>query len=125
MRYTIRQAAKQVGLTYGTLRQYTWRGVVETVTDSGGHIWITQEELQRLMTRDLPPTARKIDKKVDMGRPIGKQKPEEKVKPSPYAKFATLNTRKRKFNQMQERQYDEKQGGSGDGLTLNHPSVLD
>jgi molybdopterin-binding protein len=46
---TVRQAAKQLGISYSTLKQWIYKGSVRTVRTEGGHHRIRDIELDRLL----------------------------------------------------------------------------
>ena len=45
----VREAARQLGVSYPTLKQWIYRGKVHTVTTVGGHHRIAQSEIDRLL----------------------------------------------------------------------------
>jgi molybdopterin-binding protein len=53
---TVRQAAKSLGVTYSTLKQWIYKGSVRTVRTEGGHHRIDADEVERLLAvRGQPP----------------------------------------------------------------------
>ena len=48
---TVRDAAKQLGVGYSTLKQWIYRGRVRTTQTPGGHHRIAESELERLLVR--------------------------------------------------------------------------
>lgn len=58
---TVREAARQLGVGYSTLKQWIYRGRVRTTRTPGGHHRVAEAELDRLITHrtDAPARRRK------------------------------------------------------------------
>ena len=57
---TVRDAAKQLGVGYSTLKQWIYQGRVRTTQTPGGHHRIAESELERLLARRTQaPVARR------------------------------------------------------------------
>jgi molybdopterin-binding protein len=57
---TVRDAAKALGVTYSTLKQWIYKGSVRTVKTDGGHHRISTDEVERLLARQgKPPGTRR------------------------------------------------------------------
>jgi molybdopterin-binding protein len=55
---TVRQAARELGVTYSTLKRWILQGAVRTVRTEGGHHRIPSDEVERLLiAHDRPATA--------------------------------------------------------------------
>lgn len=55
---TVRNAAHELGVTYSTLKQWIYKGVVRAVRTDGGHYRIAQDEIDRLLAvQNRPPEA--------------------------------------------------------------------
>lgn len=54
---TARDAARALGVTYSTLKQWIYKGAVRTVRTEGGHHRIAAEEVDRLLRQHQPPPA--------------------------------------------------------------------
>jgi molybdopterin-binding protein len=55
---TPRQAAERLGVTYATLKQWIYKGLVRTRSTAGGHHRVPEAEIARLLAssgRKLPP----------------------------------------------------------------------
>jgi molybdopterin-binding protein len=52
---TVRNAAHELGVTYSTLKQWIYKGVVRAVRTDGGHYRIAQDEIDRLLAVQNPP----------------------------------------------------------------------
>lgn len=46
---TVRNAAHELGVTYSTLKQWIYKGVVRAVRTDGGHYRIAEDEIERLL----------------------------------------------------------------------------
>ena len=55
---TVRQAAEQLGVSYSTLKQWIYKGVIRTTLTGGGHHRIPNLEVQRLLAQTTPPPER-------------------------------------------------------------------
>jgi molybdopterin-binding protein len=51
---TVRAAADRLGVAYSTLKRWVHAGRVRTTRTEGGHHRVSQAEIDRLMTRQLP-----------------------------------------------------------------------
>jgi len=47
----VRDAARRLGVSYATLKQWIYKGTLRTVQTAGGHHRISEAELQRFMAR--------------------------------------------------------------------------
>lgn len=56
---TARAAAARLGVSYPTLKQWIYRGVVRTSRTAGGHHRIPESEVDRLLTRQERPSRRR------------------------------------------------------------------
>ncbi len=56
---TVREAAKRLGVSYSTLKQWIYKGHVRTVRTEGGHHRIRETEVDRLLARTGNPLARR------------------------------------------------------------------
>ena len=56
---TVRQAAEQLGVGYSTLKRWMRAGRVRTTQTEGGHHRIAQAEIDRLLARQAPETAKR------------------------------------------------------------------
>ena len=57
---TPREAARRLGVSYPTIKQWIYKGVVRTQPTAGGHHRIPDSEVDRLLAasgRPLPPAA--------------------------------------------------------------------
>lgn len=57
---TVRDAARRVGVSYSTLKQWIYKGAVRTMRTGGGHHRVPSAEVDRLLTASGapgPPTA--------------------------------------------------------------------
>jgi molybdopterin-binding protein len=48
---TVRDAARQLGVGYSTLKQWIYKGTIRTIRTEGGHHRIAQAEVDRMLTR--------------------------------------------------------------------------
>lgn len=55
---TVRSAAQQLGVGYSTLKQWIYDGKIRTTTTAGGHHRIADSEVDRLIARQRPGSAR-------------------------------------------------------------------
>jgi molybdopterin-binding protein len=56
---TARQAARRLGVSYSTFKQWIYKGSIRTVRTSGGHHRVSEAEVDRLLARQgAPPPAR-------------------------------------------------------------------
>ena len=51
----VRDAAKRLGVSYTTLKQWIYKGTLRTVQTAGGHHRISEAELQRFLARQGTP----------------------------------------------------------------------
>jgi molybdopterin-binding protein len=54
----VRDAARRLGVSYATLKQWIYKGTLRTVQTAGGHHRISESELQRFMARKGTAPAR-------------------------------------------------------------------
>ena len=55
----VRDAARRLGVSYATLKQWIYKGTLRTVQTAGGHHRISEAELERFLSRKGPrPSAR-------------------------------------------------------------------
>lgn len=47
----VRDAARRLGVSYGTLKQWIYKGTLRTVQTAGGHHRISESELERFLAR--------------------------------------------------------------------------
>jgi molybdopterin-binding protein len=47
----VRDAARRLGVSYATLKQWIYKGTLRTVQTAGGHHRISEAELERFLTR--------------------------------------------------------------------------
>lgn len=52
--YTPRAAAKQLGISYPTIKQWLYRGKLRALKTPGGHYRIHEREIQALLRSDAP-----------------------------------------------------------------------
>lgn len=52
-----REAAKILGISYPTLKQWIYRGKIHTAKTPGGHHRVPESEIDRLMTSSAAPLA--------------------------------------------------------------------
>jgi molybdopterin-binding protein len=55
---TVREAARRLGVSYSTLKQWIYRGTLRTVRTAGGHHRVTEAEIDRLVARQSAPLPR-------------------------------------------------------------------
>lgn len=55
---TVREAATRLGVGYSTLKQWILRGKVRTTQTAGGHHRLSEAEIERLLARHNPTSAR-------------------------------------------------------------------
>jgi molybdopterin-binding protein len=67
----VREAARRLGVSYPTLKQWIYRGKVRTVKTVGGHYRIAHSEIDRLLFQQgrKPQTARRAKAPKAKGRP--------------------------------------------------------
>ena len=67
----VREAARRLGVSYPTLKQWIYRGKVSTVTTVGGHHRIAQSEIDRLLFQQgrKRQAARRPKTPLPKGRP--------------------------------------------------------
>jgi molybdopterin-binding protein len=67
----VREAAKQLGVSYPTLKQWIYHGKVRTVKTVGGHHRIAQSEIDRLLFQQSrqPQAAQRTRPPLPKGRP--------------------------------------------------------
>ena len=55
----VRDAARRLGVSYATLKQWIYKGTLRTVQTAGGHHRISEAELERFLARKAPrPSSR-------------------------------------------------------------------
>ena len=59
---TVREAARRLGVSYSTLKQWIYKGSVRTTKTDGGHHRLTELEIERLLDRhgDKPSEAHRV-----------------------------------------------------------------
>jgi molybdopterin-binding protein len=57
--YTVRAAAGRLGVAYSTLKRWVHTGHVRTSRTEGGHHRISENEIERLLTRQQPESRRR------------------------------------------------------------------
>jgi molybdopterin-binding protein len=59
---TVREAARRLGVSYSTLKQWIYKGSVRTTKTDGGHHRLTELEIERLLDRhgDNPTEAHQV-----------------------------------------------------------------
>jgi molybdopterin-binding protein len=59
---TVREAARRLGVSYSTLKQWIYKGSVRTTKTDGGHHRLTEFEIERLLDRhgDKPTEAHRV-----------------------------------------------------------------
>jgi molybdopterin-binding protein len=59
---TVREAARRLGVSYSTLKQWIYKGSVRTTKTDGGHHRLTELEIERLLHRhgDKPTEAYRV-----------------------------------------------------------------
>src|SRR5687768_6562070 len=50
----VRDAARRLGVSYATLKQWIYKGTLRTVQTAGGHHRISEAELERFLARKAP-----------------------------------------------------------------------
>ena len=50
----VRDAARRLGVSYATLKQWIYKGTLRTVQTAGGHHRISEAELERFLARKGP-----------------------------------------------------------------------
>lgn len=60
---SVRDAARSLGVTYSTLKQWIYKGAVRTVKTEGGHHRISTDEVERLLTRQEKPAAKRVSRR--------------------------------------------------------------
>jgi len=58
MRFTVREAADRLGVSYTTLKQWIYHGAVRTSRTAGGHHRIAEAEVDRLLVQQAAPAGR-------------------------------------------------------------------
>lgn len=53
----VRDAARRLGVSYATLKQWIYKGTLRTVQTAGGHHRISESELERFLARKGPASA--------------------------------------------------------------------
>jgi molybdopterin-binding protein len=53
----VRDAARRLGVSYATLKQWIYKGTLRTVQTAGGHHRISESELERFLARKRPVAA--------------------------------------------------------------------
>ena len=53
----VRDAARRLGVSYATLKQWIYKGTLRTVQTAGGHHRISESELERFLARKGPTSA--------------------------------------------------------------------
>ncbi len=53
----VRDAARRLGVSYATLKQWIYKGTLRTVRTAGGHHRISESELERFLARKGPASA--------------------------------------------------------------------
>ena len=54
MPMTVREAARRLGVSYPTLKQWIYKGSVRTTRTAGGHYRVSETEIDRLLTPKGP-----------------------------------------------------------------------
>jgi molybdopterin-binding protein len=67
---TVRTAADQLGVAYSTLKRWVHTGRVRTTRTEGGHHRVSQAEIDRLMTRQLPD-GRRLPRSAEPDESLG------------------------------------------------------
>src|SRR5580765_2515916 len=65
---TVRAAAERMGIGYSTLKQWIYQGKIRTTQTAGGHLRLSEAEIDRLLARQAP-AARALPKHT--GRATG------------------------------------------------------
>ncbi len=52
--HSVRDAARSLGVTYSTLKQWIYKGAIRTVRTEGGHHRVPGEEIERLLSARTP-----------------------------------------------------------------------
>jgi molybdopterin-binding protein len=60
---SVRDAARSLGVTYSTLKQWIYKGAVRTVKTEGGHHRISTDEVERLLTRQGKPATKRVSRR--------------------------------------------------------------
>ncbi|HKY20195.1 MAG TPA: TOBE domain-containing protein [Vicinamibacterales bacterium] len=50
----VRDAARRLGVSYATLKQWIYKGTLRTVQTAGGHHRVSEAELERFLARKVP-----------------------------------------------------------------------
>ena len=58
MLLTVREAARRLGVSYPTVKQWIYKGSVRTSRTAGGHYRVSELEIDRLLAPKGPRTAR-------------------------------------------------------------------
>jgi molybdopterin-binding protein len=64
---TVRDAARRIGVSYSTLKQWIYKGSVRTMRTDGGHHRVPQGEVDRLMARSGAPAPKAAVSEVEHG----------------------------------------------------------
>jgi molybdopterin-binding protein len=56
----VRDAARRLGVSYATLKQWIYKGSLRTVQTAGGHHRISEAELERFLARKSPRPSAKL-----------------------------------------------------------------
>lgn len=64
---SVRAAAGELGVTYPTLKRWIHHGTVRTVRTEGGHHRVPLEEIERLLSEQGKPAARRAAKRKSPG----------------------------------------------------------
>jgi molybdopterin-binding protein len=56
----VRDAARRLGVSYATLKQWIYKGTLRTVQTAGGHHRISEAELERFLARKGPRPSSKV-----------------------------------------------------------------
>lgn len=56
----VRDAARRLGVSYATLKQWIYKGTLRTVQTAGGHHRISESELERFLARKSPRSAKPV-----------------------------------------------------------------
>jgi molybdopterin-binding protein len=59
MRLTVSDAAERLGVSYSTLKQWIYKGVIRTTRTAGGHHRVAESEVERLLAAQDRPAPRR------------------------------------------------------------------
>lgn len=62
---TVRAAAGRLGVAYSTLKRWVHTGQVRTTRTEGGHHRVSEAEIERLLARQQPESARRVTAPAD------------------------------------------------------------